>query len=296
MSAWTNGINQSQTNHYRAATNLYAKGVRTLIMPNAVDVSTIPAFSTAATLAFIHQRCLDYNVAFSNTLNRIRASCPNLTLYSPDFYTLLTNMIAHPANYGLTNALCDGATIDARCVNCDSYTYPTAATNGYGTNYIFWDPQPDRDGPCVDGQSHPATHFAGANQSDHHAQRQQPAGFGQCSGWSDRFGPRLHESGDRQIWKTNGTSFSPPTSHSRSMSPTPSLVVLSAEIPLLLEMAVIRRRLLRSVTVWPRKAALQSLSQNNFWPEGVPRVPILGFRARGTRPSDIFETVSAAPS
>src|SRR5208283_239653 len=143
MSQWTNAINQSQTNHYKAATNLYfAKGARTLIMPNAVDVSTIPEFNNSVNVNFIHLRCLDYNIAFSNTLNRIRASCPNLTLYTPDFFTLLTNILAHPANYGVTNALCDGVSIDAiDAVNCDSYTYPSAATNGYGTNYIFWDPK-----------------------------------------------------------------------------------------------------------------------------------------------------------
>jgi len=133
MSQWTNAINQSQTNHYKAATNLYfAKGVRTLIMPNAVDVSTIPEFNTSVNVNFIHLRCLDYNIAFSNTLNRIRASCPNLTLYAPDFFTLLTNMLAYPANYGLTNALENGKSIDA----IDGLA--NAATNGPGTNYIFW--------------------------------------------------------------------------------------------------------------------------------------------------------------
>jgi phospholipase/lecithinase/hemolysin len=137
MSQWTSAINQSQTNHYKAATNLYfAKGVRTLIMPNAVDVSTIPEFNNSPTANFIHLRCLDYNIAFSNTLNRIRASCPNLTLYTPDFFTLLTNTLAHPANYGLTNALGDGKSIDA--IDAFNYGYPIAATNGYGTNYIFW--------------------------------------------------------------------------------------------------------------------------------------------------------------
>ncbi|MGA2280625.1 MAG: hypothetical protein ABSG80_10025 [Verrucomicrobiota bacterium] len=137
MNAWTNAINQSQTNHYKAATNLYARGARILIMPNAVDVSAIPEFDSSVNANFIHLRCLDYNVAFSNTLNRIRASCPNLTLYEPDFFTLLTNMLAHAANYGLTNTLCDGVSIDAAdAFNCG---FPTAATNGYGTNYIFWD-------------------------------------------------------------------------------------------------------------------------------------------------------------
>jgi phospholipase/lecithinase/hemolysin len=139
MSEWTSAINQAQANHYKAVTNLYAKGARSLIMPNAVDLSTIPEFNTSANVNFIHLRCLDYNIAFSNTLNRIRASCPNLTLYAPDFFALLTNMLAHPANYGLTNALCDGVSIDAIDAKyCDSHTYPSAATNGYGTNYIFW--------------------------------------------------------------------------------------------------------------------------------------------------------------
>jgi phospholipase/lecithinase/hemolysin len=139
MSSWTSAINQSQTYHYKAVTNLYAKGARTLIMPNAVDVSTIPAFNTSANANFIHFRCLDYNVAFSNTLNRIRVSCPNLTLYTPDFFTLLTNMLAHPANYGLTNALGNGLSIDA--VDAVNFGFPSAAINGFGTNFIFWDPQ-----------------------------------------------------------------------------------------------------------------------------------------------------------
>jgi thermolabile hemolysin len=132
MAQWTNAINQSQTNHYKAVTSLYAKGVRTLIMPNAVDISTIPYFNGSGNANFIHLRCLDYNVSFSNTLNLIRASCPNLTIYEPDFYTLLTNLLAHPANYGVTNALYNGLSIDALE---DGYT----VTNGPGTNYIFWD-------------------------------------------------------------------------------------------------------------------------------------------------------------
>ena len=138
MSQWTSAINQAQINHYKAVTNLYAKGARTLIMPNAVDLSTIPEFNASPNANFIHLRCLDYNIAFSNTLNQIRASCPNLTLYTPDFYALLTNMLAYPANYGVINALGDGLSIDA--IDAVNYGFPSAATNGYGTNYIFWDP------------------------------------------------------------------------------------------------------------------------------------------------------------
>jgi len=138
MASWTNAINQSQTNHYKAATNLYAKGVRTLIMPNAVDLSTIPQFNTSANVSFIHLRCRDYNLAFSNTLNRIRVACPNLSLYTPDYFALLTNLLSHPTSYGVTNALGGGLSIDA--INAVNFGYPAAATNGFGTNFIFWDP------------------------------------------------------------------------------------------------------------------------------------------------------------
>ena len=137
MNAWTNAINTSLINHFKAITNLYAKGARTLIMPNAVDLSTIPQFNYYANTAFIHQRCLDYNVAFTNTLNRARTNSnyPGLTIYMPDFFTLLVNIIAHPANYTVTNALYDGLSIDV--IQDPALSDKTA--NGPGTNYIFWD-------------------------------------------------------------------------------------------------------------------------------------------------------------
>ncbi len=136
MAAWNNAINQSQTNHYKAAINLYAKGVRTLVMPNAVDLSTIPEFNTSVNANFIHLRCLDYNVAFTNTLNQIRTACPGLTVYAPDFFGLLTNLLATPAEYGVINALGDGLPIDA--IDAVNYGFPGAIINGFGTNFIFW--------------------------------------------------------------------------------------------------------------------------------------------------------------
>jgi len=139
MNAWTNAMNVSLTNHFKAITNLYAKGARTLIMPNAVDISTIPAFNSSGNTNFVHQRCLDYNVAFTNTLNRARTNSnyPGLTIYMPDFFTLLTNILAYPASYSVTNALSPkGHSIDVIDSSLSDMT-----TNGPGTNYIFWDPQ-----------------------------------------------------------------------------------------------------------------------------------------------------------
>lgn len=137
MAGFNAAINQSQINHYRAITNLYAKGIRTLIMPNVVDISTIPAFNNyAAYTNMFHQASTNYNAAFYATLNRVRtnSSYSDLAIYVPDFFALLTNLLACPANYGVTNALQGGLSIDA----LGALGTPPL-TNGPGTTYIFWD-------------------------------------------------------------------------------------------------------------------------------------------------------------
>ena len=134
-------INQAQANHYAAITSLYAKGIRTLIMTNVVDLSTVPAFNANPNYtSLFHQASLNYNAAFTATLNKARANCPGLTIYVPDFYTLLANLLAHPASYGVTNILgYNGKSIDAS--DAQNVGMPVAKVNGFGTNCIFWDPQ-----------------------------------------------------------------------------------------------------------------------------------------------------------
>ena len=135
LRAWTNAMNMSLTNHYKAIVNLYARGARTLIMPNAVDLSTIPAFDASGNASFIHARCLDYDAAFVGVLNQARANCPGLTIYMPDFYTLLANILADPAAYLVTNALQNGHSVDVM----EDAALSNYTTNGPGTNHIFWD-------------------------------------------------------------------------------------------------------------------------------------------------------------
>jgi phospholipase/lecithinase/hemolysin len=137
MNAWTNAINVSLANHFTAITNLYAKGARTLIMPNAVDISTIPEFNTASSTNFVHQMCTNYNVAFAARLDQARSTCPGLTIYIPDFFTLLTNILAYPAAYTVTNALYNGRSVDV--IDDPALSLSAKTTNGLGTNYVFWD-------------------------------------------------------------------------------------------------------------------------------------------------------------
>jgi phospholipase/lecithinase/hemolysin len=132
-------INQGKTNHYIAITNLYAKGIRTLVMPNVVDVSTIPAFNTSQYTNVFHQASVAYNDAFYAVLNQIKSDTnyPGLKIIIPDYYTLLNNLLSHPDQYGVTNVLVGGLPMDA--IDAYNYGLPVANTNGYGTNYIFWD-------------------------------------------------------------------------------------------------------------------------------------------------------------
>jgi phospholipase/lecithinase/hemolysin len=138
IATWTNAINQSLTNHWKAITNLYyAKGVRTLIMPNAVDITEIPEYDndSPADKSFIRQRIIDFNTGFSGLLNQARTSLSGITIYEPDFFSLLDNILTNAAAYGVTNALYGGVSVDA----IEDPSLTNKSLNGPGTNYIFWD-------------------------------------------------------------------------------------------------------------------------------------------------------------
>ncbi|MEK7707737.1 MAG: SGNH/GDSL hydrolase family protein [Verrucomicrobiota bacterium] len=135
---WSNAINLSLTNHFKAVTNLYAKGVRTLIMPNAVDITKIPQYNlitSPAEKSFIRQRVIEFNTGFAGTASNLMTSLPGLKIYIPDLFSLLDDVLVHAANYGLTNALYLGESIDV----IEDPSLTDKSLNGPGTNYIFWD-------------------------------------------------------------------------------------------------------------------------------------------------------------
>jgi outer membrane lipase/esterase len=129
LSTWNNAISSSLANHLTAIQTLYAKGARTLIMPNAVDITEAPQYSnmSAGDKSFVLGRVAYFNFGFTTMLNQARTSLPGLTIYAPDFFTLLQRLVAQPGNYGFINATSDA--ID------DGYT----DLSGAGANYLFWD-------------------------------------------------------------------------------------------------------------------------------------------------------------
>jgi phospholipase/lecithinase/hemolysin len=139
--AWSNAINLSLTNHFKTITNLYTKGVRTLIMPNAVDITKIPQYNlltSSAEKTFVRQRVIEFNTGLAVTASNLMTNLPGLKIYVPDLFSLLDDVLLHAANYGLTNALSSqGESIDV----LEDESLTDKSLNGPGTNYIYWDYQ-----------------------------------------------------------------------------------------------------------------------------------------------------------
>ncbi|HXB59550.1 MAG TPA: hypothetical protein VNU95_08290 [Candidatus Acidoferrales bacterium] len=140
-SMWSNNMNQSLANHLAIINNLYAKGVRTLVMPNAVDITEIPQFDNIVLNSVNNRNVIRgyvaaYNAQFTAMINQQQSqgAWPGLTIYQPNFFGLLDNVITNASAYGLTNALSGGVSIDAY----DDQNIQTLTLNGQGDNYIFW--------------------------------------------------------------------------------------------------------------------------------------------------------------
>jgi phospholipase/lecithinase/hemolysin len=136
LTAWNNAINSSLANHGHVITNLYLKGARTLIMPNAVDITKAPYYAglvnSPSDASSIRQMVINFNTSFATMLNQAMASLPGLKIYVPDFFTLLNNMLANPGSYGLVNPGTDA--LDDQSLSPWSLTGP-------GAYYVFWDNQ-----------------------------------------------------------------------------------------------------------------------------------------------------------
>ncbi len=137
LATWTNAINLSLSNHWVAIEALYQKGARTLILPNAVDLTRVPFYNglAAASKSFIRQRVLDFNLQFAALIEQAQQTLPDLRIVSPDIFQLLENFVVYPADYGLTSALANGQPIDA----LSDPALSDKSLAGPGADYLFWD-------------------------------------------------------------------------------------------------------------------------------------------------------------
>lgn len=130
-SNWANLITNSVANHVQAVTNLYDKGARVVMMPNAVDIMTVPAYYYDPDKALVRARVIEFNVAFKTAMDNLAASKSGLSIYQPDAFTFFEQVLADPSSYGLQNPL---------QFNAPVYDLPSADRQyGPGIDYIFWD-------------------------------------------------------------------------------------------------------------------------------------------------------------
>jgi phospholipase/lecithinase/hemolysin len=140
--SWTSGINQELSSISNVVQVFYQQGVRTLILPNAVDISAVPFFTYTETnltggtndpvpnLLVYRARVQEYNSALAAKLPQWRAACPGLTLIAPDFYTQFNFLLSHLGVYGLTKESIDA--LEDTSLTDKSFTGP-------GAKYVFWD-------------------------------------------------------------------------------------------------------------------------------------------------------------
>ena len=102
-----------------------------------VNLTKVPQYASYNTSgkAFIRQRIVEFNTAYANRLNQIKATSPGLNIVMPDIFALLDDVEANAFKYGLTNVLDDTTNVTDVLENLPSNQL---ALNGPGTNYIWW--------------------------------------------------------------------------------------------------------------------------------------------------------------
>jgi len=128
--AWTTAISQAITRHEQAVTNLYNAGVRTLVMPNAADITETPAYFFLPERAFVRARAAQYNAAFATAMAALADTLPGLTIHRPDVFGFFDEVVADPTAFGLVNPPGQPATLDLT---------PPYQLDGPQANYVFWD-------------------------------------------------------------------------------------------------------------------------------------------------------------
>ena len=143
--SWSPYLSAFVTNVTASVGLLYSQGMRTVLIPNSVDVSLVPfftytlgalGFDTAAPfsiqswVAAIHTNVIQYNAALATAIGQMRAQYPDLTIYAPDFYTQFNFFLNHPEIYGVTKTGMDA--LEDQALTDKSF-------NGSGADYVFWD-------------------------------------------------------------------------------------------------------------------------------------------------------------
>ena len=132
---WNGRIRTRVNTISNAVTKLYAKGARTIVVPNVFDRSHDPDFITlwkndSTSQMLYSERINSFNSALAVALGAIDNAKPDLRLLTFDFHSKFDELTTNFALYGFTKA-------NPNALNDPSMT--NTSFSGPGEDYLYWD-------------------------------------------------------------------------------------------------------------------------------------------------------------
>jgi phospholipase/lecithinase/hemolysin len=130
---WKQFTTASANDLSNAVVNLYSKGARYILVPNTVDVTTIPLLNRLPGFVrtYLQSKVKLFNTKLSKSLIALQKTYPDAKIFRSDIYTGEKNILRNYKADGFTkrsiDALEDPALLDK-------------SFNGPGAEYVFWDP------------------------------------------------------------------------------------------------------------------------------------------------------------
>jgi thermolabile hemolysin len=130
---WAQFTSYSANNLSNAVVNLRSKGARYILVPNTVDVTTIPLLNKLPGFlrSYLQSKVKMFNNKLSRALTTLQTTYPDITIYKADIYLgeklLLKNYKADGFKKKSIDALSDPSLLDK-------------SFDGPGAKYVFWDP------------------------------------------------------------------------------------------------------------------------------------------------------------
>jgi phospholipase/lecithinase/hemolysin len=118
-----------------AILGLYAEGARSILVPNLPDLALVPRIAEYGIPAqqAAHQLTLAFNAMLAESLAQLESSLNGLNLIEFDTFDAMNDIVANPAQYGLSN------TTD-RCYTGDDLLFSGGgAVCNDPDSYLFWD-------------------------------------------------------------------------------------------------------------------------------------------------------------
>ena len=114
-------------------TSLYGAGAQNFLIPNLPDLGRLPnTLPPNPNSMFLSQVSLAHNELLDATLSSLSADLPNSTIISLDVFSVFSDAINNPSNFGFTN-------ITDPCLPTDPLGVPTGTPCANPDQYLFWD-------------------------------------------------------------------------------------------------------------------------------------------------------------